>query len=222
MPSGRRCSGLSGPPSYSSTPLPQGGCFFLASNRKGVPSSSLCVPPANDEEPMSWPLGEELDLGLKANDEGDGEKNQPGGDDSVINLQEIEILQGIVNLGPSQEPLSMPKMGDNWSSAHLDGSSSSDSSGEDLDAKGIRIKKKWAMSTKATSNPRQWSEEDIDVVCQYHYKSDKDRFQIYWRNKMDPADLDTINTKDHSAYIDVARADPGTIIKKSVFSIVAY
>ena len=39
---------------------------------------------------------------------------------------------------------------------------------------------------------------------------------------MDPVDLDTINTKDHSTYIDIARVDPGTVIKKSVFSIGAY
>ena len=32
----------------------------------------------------------------------------------------------------------------------------------------------------------------------------------------------SINTKDHSAYIEVARADPGSVICKSVFSIVAY
>ena len=32
----------------------------------------------------------------------------------------------------------------------------------------------------------------------------------------------SINTKDHSAYIEVARADPGSVIRKSVFSIAAY
>ena len=37
-----------------------------------------------------------------------------------------------------------------------------------------------------------------------------------------PADLSTINTKDHSAYIDIAKAHPGTVVKKSVFSIAAY
>ena len=34
--------------------------------------------------------------------------------------------------------------------------------------------------------------------------------------------MSTINTKDHSAYIDIAKAHPGTVIKKSVFSIAAY
>ena len=37
-----------------------------------------------------------------------------------------------------------------------------------------------------------------------------------------PADLSTINTKDHSTYIEVAKADSGTVVKKSVFSIAAY
>ena len=107
-PSGGGCGGLSGPPSYSSTPLPQGGHFFLASDQKAVPSSSLGAPLADDEEAATWPFGKELDLGLEADDEGDGEKNQPGGNDSVIDIQEIKILQGIVNPGPGQEPLSMP------------------------------------------------------------------------------------------------------------------
>ena len=37
-----------------------------------------------------------------------------------------------------------------------------------------------------------------------------------------PADLSTINTKDHSAYIEIAKVHPGTVIKKSVFSIATY
>ena len=51
--------------------------------------------------------------------------------------------------------------------------------------------------------------------------TDVDHFQTYWWNKVEPADLATINTKDHSSYIDVARADPSTI-KKSIFSVAAY
>ena len=37
-----------------------------------------------------------------------------------------------------------------------------------------------------------------------------------------PADLSTINTKDHSAYIEITKAHPSTVVKKSVFSIAAY
>ena len=32
----------------------------------------------------------------------------------------------------------------------------------------------------------------------------------------------SINTKDHSTYIEVARGDPGSVIHKSVFSVAAY
>ena len=34
--------------------------------------------------------------------------------------------------------------------------------------------------------------------------------------------MSTINTKDHSTYINIAKAHPGTVIKKSVFSVAAY
>ena len=84
-------------------------------------------------------------------------------------------------------------------------------------------KKKGSTSTKASvSHPSQWAEEDIDVVRQTRYKTDLQRFQTYCRNKIDPGDMASINTKDHSAYIEVARADPGSVICKSVFSIAAY
>ena len=60
------------------------------------------------------------------------------------------------------------------------------------------------------------------MVHQIRYKTDLDCFQTYRCNKITPADLSTINTKDHSAYIDIAKAHPGTVIKKSVFSVAAY
>ena len=74
----------------------------------------------------------------------------------------------------------------------------------------------------ASSNTSQWTDKDLDVVCQIRYKTDLDRFQTYRCNKIMPADLSTINTTDHSAYIDIAKAHPGTVIKKSVFSVGAY
>ena len=77
------------------------------------------------------------------------------------------------------------------------------------------------MPTKA-SHPNQWSEDDIDIVHQIHYKTDLQCFQTYRTNKIDPADLASINTRDHSAYLEVAWADPGSVIKKSVFSVAAY
>ena len=72
------------------------------------------------------------------------------------------------------------------------------------------------------SHPSQWAEEDIDIVRQTRYKTDLQHFQTYCRNKIDPSDMASINTKDHSAYIEVAWADPGLVICKSMFSVAAY
>ena len=47
-------------------------------------------------------------------------------------------------------------------------------------------------------------------------------FQTYRTNKIAPADLACINTVDHSAYLEVAHADPSSVIAKSVFSMAAY
>ena len=144
-----------------------------------MPRCALGTPPANDEECGSQPLDEDLDMGLKADDEGDGERDQPG-DDSMIALVEIEILKGIINPGIDDQPPTAPKSGNKRGLTHLDGSSSSsDSSDEDLDAKGIQSKKKGVTPTKVTSNPSQWTEEDIDIVCQIRYKTDLDCFQTY-------------------------------------------
>ena len=98
-----------------------------------------------------------------------------------------------------------------------------DSSGEDLDAKDARNIKKGLTPTKvASSNTSQWTEEDIDVVHQIRSKTDLDRFQTYQCNKIKLEELNTINMVDHSAYIAVAKVDPSTVIKKSVFSMATY
>ena len=77
------------------------------------------------------------------------------------------------------------------------------------------------MPTKATS-PNQWSKADIDIVHQIQYKTDLKHFETYRTNKIDPADLACINTIDHSTYLDVACADPVSVIAKSVFSVATY
>ena len=41
-------------------------------------------------------------------------------------------------------------------------------------------------------------------------------------NKINPANLACINTVDHSKYLEVACADPGSVVTKSVFSLAAY
>ena len=223
-PSGSGCGSFGCSPSFLSTPLLQGGHFILASWHSGrrclaVP---LVHPSLGGEEPGMQPLDENLDLWLEADDEGDSKKNQPGGDDCIIDPAELEILQGIVNPGPNDQVLTTPKSVNKQGSAHLNGFGSSDSSNEDMDAKGTQNRKKRATPTKMASNPSQWAEEDIDIVHQFRYKTDLDRFQMYRQNKIMLEDLSTINTMDHSAYIEVARADPSTIMKKSVFSVAAY
>ena len=59
-------------------------------------------------------------------------------------------------------------------------------------------------------------------MLQICYKTDLQCFQTYRTNKIDPTDLTSINTRDHSTYLEVAWADPGSVIKKSVFSVAAY
>ena len=118
------------------------------------------------------PLDEDLDTGLDADDEGDGEK------DLNIDATEAEILQGIINLGAHEQVPSLPKSGEKRGSSHLDGSIGSDSSAEDLDAKDTRPKKKVSTPVKvASSNTSQWTDEDLDVVRQICYKTDLDHFQ---------------------------------------------
>ena len=135
---GRGSSGCS--PAFSSTPLPQGGRFILASDQREPPSSFLSTPPLDVEEPKTRPLDEDLDAGLEADDKGDGEKDPREGDDSIIDASEIEILKGIVKPGANDQVPIMPKSGEKRGSGHLDGSVCSDLLGEDLDTKDARNK----------------------------------------------------------------------------------
>ena len=208
---------------YTSTPLLHGGAFRLSTDPQEPPSSSLGVAPDDDEEHGSQLGDDNLDMGQEADDEGDGEKDLAS-DETLPDPSELELLREIIDPAAHNQPPSAPKSGDKRGPSHLDGgSASSDSSVEDLDAKGACPKKKGSTPTKALgSHPSQWTDEDIDVVCQTHYKTDLQHFQTYRLNKIDPGDMASINTKDHSAYIEVARADPGSVIRKSVFSIAAY
>ena len=172
--------------------------------------------------PGCGPPDEDLDVGLDADDKGDGEKDLAEGDDSLIDAAKIEILQGIINLVTQDQVPTLPKSGEKRGPSHLDGSIGSDSSAEDLDAKDTRPKRKGSMPVKVTSNTGQWTKEDLDMVHQLRYKTDLECFQKYRCNKMTEADLSTINTNNHSDYIKVAKADPGTVIEKSVFGVAAY
>ena len=135
MPSGHGCGSSGHSPVFLSTPLLHGGRFILSSNRKEVPSSSLGAPPLEGEDPGLLPLDEDLDAGLDADEEGNGEKDPGEGEDLNIDATEVEILQGIINPGAHEQAPSLPKSGEKRGSGHLDGSIGSDSSAEDLDAK---------------------------------------------------------------------------------------
>ena len=180
---------------YMSTPLLHGGAFRLSTDPKEPPSSSLGVAPDNDEERGSQLGDDNLDMGQEADDEGDGEKDLAG-DKTLPDPSELKLLQEIIDPAAHNQPPSVPQSGDKRGPSHLNGSSAlSDSSVEDLDARGARPKKKGSMPTKASgSHPSQWMDEDMDVVCQTHYKTDLQHFQTYCLNKIDPGDMASINT----------------------------
>ena len=135
--------GLSGTGcSYTSTPLPHGGVFHLSTDPKEPPSSSLSTAPDNDEERGSQLDDDNLDMGQEADDKEDGEKDLAG-DETLPDPSELELLQEIINVATHDQPPPAPKSGDKRGPSHLDGgSASSDSSVEDLDAKGTCPKKK--------------------------------------------------------------------------------
>ena len=134
-------TGQTGRP-FTSTPLLHRGAFHLSTDPKEPPSSSLGVAPHEDEERGSLLGDDNLDMGQEADDEGDGEKD-PTGDETLPNPSELELLQGIINPAAHNQLPPAPKSGDKRGPSHLDGSSaSSDSSVEDLDAKGVCPKKK--------------------------------------------------------------------------------
>ena len=148
-----------------STPLLHRGAFCLSTDPKEPPSSSLGVAPDEDEERGSLLGNDNLDIGQEADDEEDGQKD-PTGDETLPDPSKLELLQGIINPAAQNQPPPAPKSGDKSGPSHLDGgSASSDSSVEDLDAKGACPKKKGSTPVKApVSHPSQWVEEDIDVV----------------------------------------------------------
>ena len=135
MPSGHGCGCSDCSPAFSSTPLLHGGHFILSSDRKEPPSSSLSAPPLEGKNPGLRPLDEDLDAGLEADDEGNGEKDPGEAKDPNVNADEIEILQGIINVGAQNQVPALPKSGEKQGSGHLETSIGSDLSAEDLDAK---------------------------------------------------------------------------------------
>ena len=215
--------GLGGAPSFSSGLLPFGIAFIMVSDNVDVASE---IPGSYEVEPNEIDRGEAeegLDLGEEADDEGDGTKGraEAASTKPTPNPDEMAKLKTIIKPGTSgEQPPAAPKTGSKRGSTHLDGgAASSKSSTKDLDVSrsSTRPKKKGGTPTKVTS-PGEWSKKDIDIVRQIQYKADLQRFQAYCTNKIDPPNLACINTIDHSKYIDVACADPTSVIANSVFS----
>ena len=111
-PSGHGRSRCGCSPAFSSTPLLHGGCFILSSDQKEPPSSSLGASPLEGKDPGLRPLDEDLDAGLEADDKGDGEEDPGEGKDPNVDADEIEILQGIINLGTHNQAPALPKSGE--------------------------------------------------------------------------------------------------------------
>ena len=123
---------------YTSTSLLHGGVFHLSADPKEPPSSSLGKAPVDDEDCGSQLGDDNLDLGQEADDEGDGEKDLAG-DETLPDPSELELLQEIIDPAVHNQPPPAPKAGDKRGPSHLNGgSASSDSSVEDLNAKGAR------------------------------------------------------------------------------------
>ena len=113
-----------------------------------MPSCSFGAPPLDDEDSGLWPLDEDLDAGLDADEEGYGEKDPGEGEGPNIDAAEIKILQGIINPGSHEQAPALPKSREKRGSSHLETSIGSYSSAEDLDAKDARPKKKVSMPVK--------------------------------------------------------------------------
>ena len=64
------------------------------------------------KDPRLRPLDEDLDTGLEADNEGNGEKDPGEGEDPNVDAAEIKILQGIINLGAHEQGTTLPKSGE--------------------------------------------------------------------------------------------------------------
>ena len=189
--SGRRSAGrFNRTPSFTSGPLPYGGTFIMVSDSTGVPSGASQAHVAKRRDRGQGAIEEKLDLGIEADDKADGDKEvaKDATDDPPIDPNEIELLKTIIKVPSGSQPSTVPKSGDKRGSTHLDdGSSSLESSAEDLDTSrsSTRPKKKGGIPTKVTS-PNQWSKADVDIMHQIQYKTDFKHFQTYRTNKIAP------------------------------------
>ena len=93
-----RAGAFSHTPSFMSSPLPYGGAFIMASNNTGVPSGRSQVHVAGHGDRGHGAIDEELDLGIEADDEADGDKEaaEDAVDNPPVDPNEVKILKSII------------------------------------------------------------------------------------------------------------------------------
>ena len=117
--------GFSHTPSFTSTPLPDGGAFRLVSDPKEMPSSAAGTPPGDEGTGGQGLFDEQLDMVLEANDEADANKEpaEDVRDELEIDPEEVQMLKQIFKPVTSGQPSTTHKSGDKQGWTHLDGSS---------------------------------------------------------------------------------------------------
>ena len=146
--------GFSGAPSFLSGSLPYGSAFILASDNIEAPSEAAPVFATEQGDHDRGNVDDELDLGVEADDEGDGDKGAAGeaATGPPVDPSEVEMLKKIIKPVPSgKQPPAAPKSGSKRSLTHLNGgAASSESSAEELDTNcsSARPKKKVGMPTQ--------------------------------------------------------------------------
>ena len=122
-------------PSFLSGLLPYGGTFIMASHNIEVPSEAPPIFEAEQGDHDHGNADDELDLGVEADDEGDGNKGtaREATSGPRVDPNEVEILKKIIKpVPPGEQPPVVPKSGGKRSSTHLDGgAASSESSAQD-------------------------------------------------------------------------------------------
>ena len=81
-------------------------------DQKEMPSGVSCIHPGDQEDRGRGPIDEELDLGIEADDEANGDKKpaEDAGDEPTIDPDEVRLLKGIIKKIPtSDQPSTVPK-----------------------------------------------------------------------------------------------------------------
>ena len=168
---------------------------------------------------MPLPYEDELELGMEADDKDDGPRPEP--DDNAVSAdpKEIEILHGILPMGHSTKLPSMPKSGGKWGSSQLDASASSESSGKDLDAKGMKSgRRDWCLPKQCsarTSRLRRTLKWCVSTIIRW--TSTIQELQVQSHGASRPKNYQHQGPQHLYWY-----CEAGTVIEKSMFSVEAY